>query len=299
MEKSKKGKSNVSSHTLKKLEISKSVTRQLSQPIAQPNLAIETEPSPYQDNQIFISIITESNLFVSTYCNTLLKSDFDRNDLMALLDYFIAVKQEKVLFDYVWREELGNLKPSNEPFRGNTPFTRLYSEYTTLYCTPFLINTTVEIVKQYKLGRIDDLTYYFGMLLNRNKKQLNGVLQKMLHDIFYYLKETRGQDDAVKSVSNLLFLRYLYLPLKQHQDLLSDIRPKISKDLTSDSVLSPFKDFLMYAVSTPQCFESEVVDQKITKYATQKLYDSLVKNKEKLSSSYPGNFNDLIKCINI
>ncbi|ELP86744.1 hypothetical protein EIN_307700 [Entamoeba invadens IP1] len=175
--------------------------------------------------------------------------------IKSLLQFYSSRGKLTDLLIYLAQEEIEKTNQHNMLFRGNTSFTRIFTQYLNRYCSSFLNNTSIQVVQillkkntkneeenelQNALKNTnDDLVFnndffdtlnLFTSILESQKNTFPSHLQEILRNVYYKVKDKRDEKQAINAVTTLLFLRFILTPftstpviLKETQKLIGEI----------------------------------------------------------------------------
>ncbi|KAL7719288.1 Ras-GAP domain-containing protein [Entamoeba marina] len=165
---------------------------------------------------------------LSQYTKILLTKDVQTYHINVIVEYFASRNNLEQLLIELVTEEIETTNINNQLFRGNNTFTRAYSVYLKMYCNDYLNKTSIAFLDYLKeTGFNDDhldstekhsidlkdsiVTLYCTLLLD-NVSLIPTHMRLLIKHVYEKILNKRGELEANKAVSTLLFLRYLLVP---------------------------------------------------------------------------------------
>ena len=197
-------------------------------------------PRTLEQNQTNEELLTtllfeEESKLLFTYCQTLNQiNQFNSHSIKVLFKYFKSRGKLNELLINLGRNEITKTNINNELFRGNNIFTKVYNEYTKLYCNDYLnkiINPILNKIKELKINEFS--LYHSTQSMNRrnevnsnsnsiSEEQMNEILkiciqqfkenpfpvdlQYVFRILYFYTLGYRDEKEAKKYVRNINFL---------------------------------------------------------------------------------------------
>ena len=179
---------------------------------------------------------------LNAYFTALIKNpDFQTNQnnpIRILLKYLKCRGKLDSFLISIAKEEIENTKKETQLMRGNTIFTKLYNEYTKLYCNEYLstiispiIDKIMKIMNRYNITdlqneHVDEILksslIEFGEKIEQTP--LPSSLALLLKEIYDFVCEKRNQKEAKNLLETLFFLRFVFPPFLTHQNILKRLQ---------------------------------------------------------------------------
>ena len=166
------------------------------------------------------------------------KSTSYQHNTQTLIKYFKSRGKLVELVTSIAMQEIETTNRHNELFRGNTIFTRVFTEYIKLYCRDYLeavIEALQDVLPAHE-GRsatvhsnpatqdvVNNVLEVLSDVLVENFVALPPHLLVVLRQIYSMARSARGELAAQNVLETLVFLRFVLPPLSHHAALLKQI----------------------------------------------------------------------------
>ncbi|KAL7718506.1 hypothetical protein QTN25_004139 [Entamoeba marina] len=254
------------------------------------------------------------------YSKIFITKDINPHHIDLLVDYFASRNCLDHLLITLATEEIEKTNKSNELFRGNSTFTKVYTVYLKKYCQSYLQQTSIAFLNYLKTSSCSDIKElqnnneendtvnsnvltYCHLLLD-NVTLIPVHLRFLLKTVYQKTTEIRNVDEANKAVSTLLFLRYLFVPFVSNPSLFKTIQSFITKVLLEMSskcsqqcvyndLMFSIKQLLITLMKGDINEETEGVDIVQSEKTFFEMINILKENKKKVADSFDGDLNEL------
>ena len=192
----------------------------------------------------------EDSKLLNVYCQTFIKGgEINQYHIKVLLKYFRSHGKMNKLLTTLAINEIENANRSNELFRGNTIFTRVYLEYLKNYCNDYLssivhkietimnkhqIRQSISLIptKQMSEKQFEKMYKEILIFLSHEFKNIHNIpqhLRYIIKQIYIKVVQVRDEKSAKNVLETLLFLRFILPPLSSNPELLKKIQILLKK----------------------------------------------------------------------
>ncbi|KAL7720096.1 Ras-GAP domain-containing protein [Entamoeba marina] len=193
----------------------------------QPNSSLNKKSQEEQLRKLLFCFPSD---FLIAYSNALLKGEPNPFHITELLKFFSSRGRLTDLLTNLAYTELETINIHNELFRGNTPFTKVFSTYLHRYCSDYLSQTTHKLLASVNsTTSIDEILMSFSKILTQTRNQFPCHLKIILQKIHSTVSVLRGTSSARRAIATLLFLRYIFTPLTQSPSILKVVQRIVSE----------------------------------------------------------------------
>ncbi|BFU21295.1 Ras GTPase-activating protein, putative [Entamoeba histolytica HM-3:IMSS] len=216
------------------------------------------------NEEVLASMFLEKNSrLLYSYSQALIsKSDYNSYHIRILLKFFKSRGKLTHLITNLSDIEIETTNYNNELFRGNSVFTRVFSEYLKNYCNEFLqliISPIQEIIKEVKTKNqpsiltgddslnglllactIKDVLEKMAVSITKNTCLLPPHLRYILRHIYNSVYLIRGEEASKHVLETLIFLRFILPPLAQTPQLLKKLQSLLK--MANGKIFSRFSD---------------------------------------------------------
>ncbi|BFU22822.1 GTPase-activator protein for Ras family GTPase [Entamoeba histolytica HM-1:IMSS-B] len=273
------------------------------------------------------------SLLLNSYCNALIKNDGNPYHIKVLLEFYSSRGKLIDLLTNLAYDEIDSCNINNQIFRGNTLFTKIYAEYLRRYCSEFLASSTLQFIELLKSNKryLDGFSLpkeseeyrscfregmrHYVKLVEQSKKLFPAHLREIIKNIFFKIKSNRGEQQAIRTISTLLYLRYLFIPFATYPSLLVEIQKVVNETTKRDHLIlyspvprekqfcSEFIHFiertLVSVITGPTSFSTSI--RGISALNQEKSLVSLVsvirQEMRVISKFYPNDFDEVFQVV--
>ncbi|EDR29896.1 hypothetical protein EDI_111780 [Entamoeba dispar SAW760] len=273
------------------------------------------------------------SLLLNSYCTALIKNDGNPYHIKVLLEFYSSRGKLIDLLTNLAYDEIDGCNINNQIFRGNTLFTKIYAEYLRRYCSEFLASSTLQFIELLKTNKhyLDGFSLpkesegyrscfregmrHYVKLLEQSKRLFPAHLREIIKNIFFKVKSNRGEQQAIRTISTLLYLRYLFIPFATYPSLLVEIQKVVTETTKRDHLIlyspipkekqfcSEFIHFiertLISVITGPTSFSTSI--RGISALNQEKSLVSLVsiirQEMKLISKFYPNDFDEVFQVV--
>ncbi|ELP93357.1 hypothetical protein EIN_057620 [Entamoeba invadens IP1] len=270
--------------------------------------------------ELFRKAFFYSNTLLYAYSDALLKHDVVESQVNALVDYYASRGKINQLIIEMAKREIDSTCKHNFLFRGNSPFTRVYSAYLKKYCVDLLNATSVSLLNFYEVEIVTDrlqngskaeieltktqLVEGFSQLVFDNLTRIPFHLRCVLRSIYHRVTEKRSAIEARNAVSTLFFLRFLLTPFTAHSEILKILQMEVNKVFIQREGIEPNKNLkmaidglMMIILSSPIGFDAGLVSSKLQEASLLKIVDTVKMEMKKINNNFDGDFSDIFTAV--
>ena len=176
---------------------------------------------------------------LNAYKNSLLKNDGKQEHFDVLYNYYDSYNLTTQMLTSLAIIEIRSTNIANPLFRGNTAFSKFYTQYVNTKCNDFISRTSQTMIKMLNDMKYDDkqvvsdMKYYqivqkYLKLIDDSFESIPLELLWLLHHIYKEVENLRGVKDAIMSINTLFFMRYLYIPFGRMPNLFKYLQTQIT-----------------------------------------------------------------------
>ncbi|KAL7714723.1 Ras-GAP domain-containing protein [Entamoeba marina] len=216
--------------------------------IKQDDCLIKTSRKSQEESLTEMFFQKDSEL-LNCYCESLIKNETNPSCIGTLLEFWFSRGKLVELLTNLAEKEIQTTNVHNQLFRGNTVFSKVYSKYLSKYCGGYIKETSypfLDFIKEkYGLNGIEDalkndnekytICHIFSTFLLDNVDLIPPHFKEIFQNIYSFVFQKLGEEQANKVFVTLLFLRYLLTPFITSPNLLVTIQKVLSDLLTKST----------------------------------------------------------------
>ncbi|EDR27435.1 hypothetical protein EDI_092260 [Entamoeba dispar SAW760] len=274
-----------------------------------------------QEDSLREMFFSPKNTLLYCFCDSLLKQDVNVSYIRCLINFYASRGKVIELLETIAFKEIDETSYCNELFRGNTPFIKIFNNYTSKFCDELLkeefktysdihISQTEHILKEGtwvdKISTSKNVIHLLTKFLIKCSSYIPSHFKTILRKIYHRVAQNRSITEARNTFLTLFFLRYCFRPFSKVPSILKILHEavhrcvqesKYSIDSNNIELRTAINSLLSYITNTPDGSSYGLINITMQEVSLEQMVNIFKTEMGTISKFYNGDFNEIFNIV--